>query len=176
MKENLSMLNQNLLLSKKDKIKLVKERDGFTCAICFKDFKTNSDVTLDHWIPRSAGGSEDVSNLRLAHKKCNAWKSDRIPNEDGSIPPRPPRANYQDRRRRKQEILESLCTDCYDGRLLLQEETCPYCGSLAGPEDWPHWAKKPANKCDHTPPEWCWACSIGIVDRKPVFLILLEGK
>lgn len=175
MRENLSMPSQNPLLSKKDKISIVRERDGFDCAICHKTFKSLSEVTLDHWIPRAAGGSEDVSNLRLAHKRCNAWKSDRIPNEDGTIPPRPKKVSYQDRKQRRQTILESFCTDCYDGRLLLEGENCPFCGTPAGPEDWPHWAKRPANKCDHTPPEWCWACSIGIVDRKPVFLVLLEG-
>jgi hypothetical protein len=176
MRENLSMPSQSPLLSKKEKIGLVRERDGFSCAICHKLFKANSEVTLDHWIPRAAGGTEDISNLRLAHKKCNAWKSDRMPNEDGTIPPRPKRVSYQDRKQRRQEILENICTDCYDGRLLLESENCPYCGAQAGPEDWPHWAKRKANQCRHTPPEWCWACSIGIVDRKPVFLVLLEGN
>lgn len=176
MKENLLMPNQNLLLSKKDKINILLKRDGNTCAICFNSFKDKKDITLDHWIPRSVGGSDDIDNLKLAHKKCNAWKSDRIPNEDGTIPPKPPRSNLLDRKRRKKEILESLCTDCYDGRLLLEGESCPYCGTPAGPEDWPHWAKRPANKCDHTPPEWCWACSIGIVERKPVYLVLIEGE
>ena len=170
------MPSQNLLLSKKDKLKIVRSRDGSSCAICHKEFKSNSEITLDHWIPKSAGGTDDTSNLRLAHKKCNSWKGDRIPNEDGTIPPRPPRISYQNRKQRRQAILESFCTDCYDGRLLLEGENCPYCGVPAGPEDWPHWAKRPANKCDHTAPEWCWACSIGIVDRKPVFLVLLEGN
>ena len=170
------MASHNLLLSKRDKLSIVRERDGYSCVICHKLFNKNSEVTLDHWIPKAAGGSEDVSNLRLAHKKCNSWKGDRLPNEDGSIPPRPQRASYKNRKQQRQEILDSLCTDCYDGRLLLEEEVCPYCGIPAGPEDWPHWAKRPANKCDHTPPEWCWACSIGIVDRKPVFLVLLEGN
>lgn len=169
------MKNQNLLLSKKEKIEILLDRDGATCAICFNSFKDRKEITIDHWIPRAVGGSEDIDNLKLAHKKCNAWKSDRVPNEDGTIPPKPPRINFLDRKRRKKEILDSLCTDCYDGRLLLQGENCPICGIPAGPEDWPHWAKRPANKCDHTPPEWCWACSIGIVDRKPVFLVLLEG-
>lgn len=164
------------LLSKKQKIEIIRIRDGFFCIICNKDFKALSEVTLDHWIPRSVGGSEDVSNLKLAHKKCNAWKSDRVPNLDGTIPPKPKKSTYRDRRKTRQVIIDNLCTDCYDGRLLLEGESCPYCGTPAGPEDWPHWAKRPANKCDHTPPEWCWACSIGIVERKSVIMILLEGE
>lgn len=28
-------------------------------------------ITFDHYIPRSKGGSDDLSNLRLAHKYCN---------------------------------------------------------------------------------------------------------
>lgn len=163
------------LLSKKEKIAIVKKRDGYVCVICEKIFKLDSEVTLDHWIPKAVGGSDDPSNLRLAHKKCNAWKSDRVPNEDGSIPPKPIKSTYKDKRHKRQEILSNLCTDCYDGRLLLEGESCPYCGIPAGPEDWPHWAKRPANKCDHSPPEWCWACSIGIIDRKPVFIVLIEG-
>ena len=72
MKENLLMLSQSSLLSKKEKIRIVRERDGFFCVICNKQFNINSEVTLDHWIPRSVGGSDDVDNLRLAHKKCNS--------------------------------------------------------------------------------------------------------
>lgn len=163
------------LLSKRERVEILLERDGGVCAICFKSFRDRKEITIDHWIPRSVGGSEDIDNLKLAHKKCNTWKSDRIPNEDGTIPPKPQRSNFQDRKRRKKEILDALCTDCYDGRLLLAGEFCASCHIPAGPEDWPHWAKKPANKCEHNPPEWCWACSIGIVERKPVFFVLIEG-
>ena len=163
------------LMSKKEKTQILLKRDGYTCAICHKTLRNRDDITIDHWIPRAAGGSDELDNLKLAHKRCNAWKSDRVPNSDGTIPPRPRKESIKDKRQKKKDILDNLCTDCYDGRLLLEGEHCPYCGVPAGPEDWPHWAKRPANKCDHTPPEWCWACSIGIVDRKPVFLVLLEG-
>ena len=168
------MTNQNLLPSKKDKVEAVKLRDGMSCAICNKKFKSNSEVTLDHWMPRSAGGTDEISNLRLAHKKCNAWKGDRVPNEDGTIPPRPKKISIQSRKRINKDILDKICTDCHDGRLLSKGENCQFCGISAGPEDWPHWAKRPSGRCDHTPPEWCWACSIGIVERKPVFLVLLD--
>lgn len=170
------MSDPNLLLSKKEKIEIVRARDGFYCAICKKNFGQKAEVTLDHWIPRSVGGSDDVDNLRLAHKKCNSWKGNRVPNQDGSIPPKPPKISLIDKRKKRKEIVDAICTDCIDGRLLLEEEFCGSCGSGAGPEDWPHWAKRSANECQHNPPEWCWACSIGIVDRKPVFLILLEGE
>lgn len=176
MKENLSMSDQNLLLSKKDKIKILKNRDGIACAICSKNINKNQEITIDHWIPRSAGGSDDIDNLKLAHKKCNSWKGDRLPNDDGTIPPRPTKVKVADDRKKKKSLVESICPDCLDGRLLLEGENCLYCGVPAGPEDWPHWAKRPANKCKHTAPQWCWACSIGIVDRKPVYLILLEGE
>jgi hypothetical protein len=161
-------------LTKRERLEFILRRDGKRCAICHKN--VYSDMTIDHWIPRSEGGTDDLSNLRIAHKKCNAWKGNRRPNADGTIPPKAPKKREVKHKQRKREILESICEECYDGRLLLEDENCPSCGVMAGPPDWPHWAKRRADKCDHTAPMWCWACSIGIIDRKPVFLVLLEGN
>lgn len=59
-------------------------RDGATCGIC----GTEVDMALraphlmrpsaDHIVPRARGGSDDPSNLQLAHLWCNQVKSDRI--------------------------------------------------------------------------------------------------
>lgn len=35
--------------------------------------------TVDHIIPCSRGGSDDLDNLQLAHRKCNRLKSDKMP-------------------------------------------------------------------------------------------------
>lgn len=37
--------------------------------------------TVDHIIPCDKGGSDDLDNLQLAHRKCNRMKSDRMPEE-----------------------------------------------------------------------------------------------
>ena len=36
-------------------------------------------VTVDHKLPRHAGGSDDPSNLQAAHRRCNEAKAGRIP-------------------------------------------------------------------------------------------------
>lgn len=56
----------------------VYERDEWTCQICNESVDRSADhlddwaPTLDHIVPRSLGGSDDVENLRLAHRWCNS--------------------------------------------------------------------------------------------------------
>jgi hypothetical protein len=45
-------------------------RDGESCAIC-GDF-LGDDITVEHFLPRDAGGSNDKRNLALAHQRCNS--------------------------------------------------------------------------------------------------------
>ena len=60
---------------------------GNNCAICNEPIdltlkRTSSrGLTVDHWIPLSKGGSDDMSNLRPAHWNCNRKKSDKLPKE-----------------------------------------------------------------------------------------------
>lgn len=55
----------------------IGDRDGWVCWICHRAVEQGlhpSDpmhASLDHIIPRSQGGSNDVSNLRLCHHRCN---------------------------------------------------------------------------------------------------------
>ena len=53
------------------------ERDKI-CVYCQKplDIKT---VTIDHTIPKSKGGSNDLSNLAASCKDCNSKKQDFLP-------------------------------------------------------------------------------------------------
>ena len=60
----------------------VYERDGWTCQLC-GDSTSREHVsgdpfspTLDHVIPRSLGGGDDESNLRLTHAICNSLRRD----------------------------------------------------------------------------------------------------
>ena len=51
------------------------ERDGDGCFYCAVDFGSGRrQLTIDHWLPRHAGGTNAVENLRLACTKCNGLK------------------------------------------------------------------------------------------------------
>ena len=60
---------------------------GSDCVVCQEpidlDLKRTSrmGLTVDHWIPLSKGGSDDITNLRPAHWICNLKKSNSIPKE-----------------------------------------------------------------------------------------------
>ncbi|MGD9792488.1 MAG: HNH endonuclease [Acidimicrobiia bacterium] len=63
----------------------IGERDGWTCWLCGHrvdpdaPLSSPSRATIDHVIPRSRGGSSAVENLRLAHRSCNARRSNELP-------------------------------------------------------------------------------------------------
>lgn len=61
-------------------------RDGRRCAICKRkiDFTIKSGTkgsrngySIDHVVPRSKGGTDDLANLRLAHWGCNQTRGNR---------------------------------------------------------------------------------------------------
>lgn len=52
-------------------------RDGLLCAVCSGEMDHTSGITIDHKKPRALGGTNDLSNLQLAHKRCNEIKADR---------------------------------------------------------------------------------------------------
>lgn len=54
--------------------KEVFERDGYTCTYCEK---TGGVLEVDHVIPFSKGGSDDIDNLTTACRKCNRQKRDK---------------------------------------------------------------------------------------------------
>ena len=51
----------------------VLTRDGGCCLRC----GTTEDLTLDHIVPWSLGGSDDISNLQTLCRRCNASKGAR---------------------------------------------------------------------------------------------------
>lgn len=58
------------------------ERDGIDCSICHDPVDMTATApdpmrpSVDHVVPRARGGSNDPSNLALAHLSCNQIKSD----------------------------------------------------------------------------------------------------
>lgn len=58
----------------------VYARDGNACVNC----GSTSDLTLDHKIPRSRGGTNDPANLQTMCEPCNVQKANKLPNFDKS--------------------------------------------------------------------------------------------
>lgn len=48
---------------------LVVATYGRTCHLCHQPIRGT--VSIDHVIPRSKGGTDDIANCRPAHLKCN---------------------------------------------------------------------------------------------------------
>ena len=58
----------------------IYSRDGNKCQYCGMRFPTN-ELSLDHIIPRSIGGSSTWENIVCACSKCNAKKGGRTPTQ-----------------------------------------------------------------------------------------------
>lgn len=76
----------------------IYERDHWTCQYCGEKVNENN-VTLDHFIPRCKGGTNQKENLRTACLTCNSIKSGKT-NEDAALPLL---TSIQERRRRKND-------------------------------------------------------------------------
>lgn len=69
------------------------ERDEHTCQYCGRKFP-DSELTIDHVIPRERGGRNTWENLVTSCRACNSLKANRLPHEAGmklqKKPRRPP--------------------------------------------------------------------------------------
>ncbi len=61
----------------------IKELIGLVDSPC-KLCGTVENITVDHMIPQSRGGSSDTTNLQALCFGCNVWKSDKLFLADGS--------------------------------------------------------------------------------------------
>jgi 5-methylcytosine-specific restriction endonuclease McrA len=50
---------------------------GMVCGLCGKPIESESELTVDHIIPRAMGGSTTYENCQLAHKACNFRKGNK---------------------------------------------------------------------------------------------------
>lgn len=154
------------------------ERDGDECRYCHRDF-TVRERTIDHVYPQSRAFAEgwtydqvwSLDNLALACKPCNAKKSDLVLNEDGTIPKRKERT-FRYRRDKRATRPDHPCVVCDNGHNLFIDEVCAQCGVTA--QNFPRSAKVRSPDCDHAI-TWCWACSIGIVERTGALEMLFYG-
>lgn len=148
--------------------------------VAFTDATGKQEVTVDHWIPQSWAFDNgwtmdrvwDLDNLKLMHKECNAKKGDLLPNADGSLPEKP--VSTREKRADKSNRPE-VCQTCNSGRLLIFGEECGVCGSGPQPEAFPHYKKVRPPECDHKI-QWCWACAIGLYERVPAIVTVLDGE
>jgi 5-methylcytosine-specific restriction endonuclease McrA len=78
-------------------LKAVLDRHGMVCSICTKVIEHVLQLTYDHVIPLARGGAHTEENLRPAHRMCNSWKNDRLPEElVGLTPPEPGQITEED--------------------------------------------------------------------------------
>ncbi len=56
----------------------VMQRDGFSCRLCGRGQVEGVKLQLDHRIPISRGGTNDLSNLQTLCEDCNQGKSNRL--------------------------------------------------------------------------------------------------
>lgn len=152
-------------LGRKETVNYLIERDGLKCQIYFcKDpyrFTEKNFLTVDHVVPKSKGGSDHVSNLVIAHMRCNTIKGDRLYLPDGTLEPLPykePKSNVKKR---------PPCETCNEGRDLDRDESCPICGLGPMPAKFPRWSQLSTRDCPHAGVWHCWGCTIGIYDRVP---------
>lgn len=69
---------------KKTLKKYIYERDNQRCHFCNKELKFKQ-ISLDHYLPKSENGVDDIFNIVLSCKKCNKEKKNRIPEDYESI-------------------------------------------------------------------------------------------
>lgn len=55
-------------------------RDNNICTYCGNSFN-KSELTIDHIVPKSRGGTNDWKNIITSCKPCNGKKADKTPNE-----------------------------------------------------------------------------------------------
>lgn len=61
--------------NKRDRLMLaIIKRDGYCCAEC----GSTEDITVDHIVPLSREGSDELNNLRLLCRSCNSRKGNRL--------------------------------------------------------------------------------------------------
>lgn len=170
-------------LTRQEVIDLLTERDGFACQFpgCTEPMTDtgNHMVTLDHIHPqalaRAQGWTEeqinDLSNLQLMGKRCNARKGHLTYDEDGNLPlkRREPRAVAKSHR-------PAVCDTCASGRLLFPGEECYDCGSGPQPAVAPKATQKSPKECTHAGYDHCWMCYLGFVERGSALNNLITGE
>jgi hypothetical protein len=170
-------VNGRMSLDKEGTLLELMERDGYRCMFpgCTQDFDSDPNdkhsISLDHIYPQVRAKADgwtyeeinDISNLQLMGRSCNAKKGDLVYNEDGTLP-------FVAHTRSIKLPRPEDCDNCMNGRLLLEYEICEYCGSDPQPRSFPKYAQKTPKECSHgwtNPQDHCWMCVAGHAERAP---------
>lgn len=168
------------VLSRQETIDLLMERDGEVCMFpgCKEPYAATGRmvVSLDHIYPQALARRDgwtneqinDVDNLQLMHKACNARKGHLLYDEDGNLPVKPREIKIPKSER------PAICETCYSGRILLPGEECYDCGSGPQPAIAPAALQKTPKECDHSTYH-CWLCFLDFVPRKEAISRIIEG-
>jgi hypothetical protein len=169
------------LLSRQETIELLTARDGYVCMFpgCTEELTEEGKhmATLDHIYPQKLAKDEgwtyeqinDISNLQLMGKTCNARKGHLLPNDDGSYNVKPIEIKIPKHER------PAVCETCYSGRLLFIGEECYDCGSGPQPAAAPKATQKTPKECSHAGYDHCWMCYLGFVERSSALNNLVTG-
>lgn len=57
-------------------------RKSNVCALCGGQIINMKDATIDHIVPISRGGGDEIANLQVAHLKCNLEKGNKYVSND----------------------------------------------------------------------------------------------
>jgi hypothetical protein len=63
---------------KKVKRQQIIARDGLACRLCGGEIADESEVEIDHILPRVLGGPTEPANLQVTHKICNRRKGAKV--------------------------------------------------------------------------------------------------
>lgn len=162
------------ILNRSQTIDLLASRDNsYGCQWINCTFELNEDnpITIEHRIPRSKGGTDDLCNLELLCQIHNYYRANRD------------YENYElrtlvpiEKNPKPQKVKHRKPTDCCnEGRNLGRDDVCFTCGSFPKPYNFPRWAKLNPKDCSHSGVFWCWACSIGIYERQEASMNLMIG-
>lgn len=72
-------MTQHSIIESHRKNKIYEKQNGL-CAYCGRR-RSRKRMTIDHIIPLSKGGTDDMDNLQCTCKMCNYLKEDMMPHE-----------------------------------------------------------------------------------------------
>lgn len=152
------------ILNRSQTIENLEKRDGHGCQWINCTFELNEEnpITIEHIVPRSKGGSDDLCNLELLCQIHNYYRANRD------------YENYElrilvpiEKIAKPQKIKHRKPTDCCnEGRNLGPDDVCFTCGSFPQPYTFPKWAQREPKLCDHSFYHCKW-CVIGHYERVP---------
>jgi len=78
---------------------MVRTRADFTCEFCgVTETDTGGELTIDHFQPKTKGGTDDLGNLLYCCVRCNQYKADYWPSQPNDLmlwnPRQEPMANH----------------------------------------------------------------------------------